>query len=409
VRHPTRVEQPANTAVPTQYAVSNTREIAAGDSRSPDALRVTELTQSDDKPDLALRPQDAAVLIFTNVVWGSTYVVARAAMDTMPPLVLAFARLALAALVMALLGCHRGGSPSGAKPDGRALRALIVMGLIGVGLAKVLGYQGLRLSTATDGALIVNLEALFTAGFAGLLLRQKLAGVQVAGVLVGCAGGLALTWPADAAALAGGRPLGNAIMIASIAAEAAASVLGVMAMRHFSALQVTALATYLGAAALAPFAWWEWHGAGYATPWLRWNTLAAVAYLALGATALTYWLWYRVLERVDAGRAAAFLYVQPLVGVALGIGIRSEWPSWLGWTGGALIAAGLVLSGSGSEPAAAREQVDHHQERGDQKGEVNQLTQQAESHADDPEHQQESDDTPEDTHASVECRSPSVE
>jgi O-acetylserine/cysteine efflux transporter len=305
-----------------------------------------------------LSPTDALLLTALNVVWGSTYVVARGAMEAMPPLVLAGIRFGFAAAVMALLGMHRDRPGAGGDRETgsrQVLPSLLATGLLGFGLAKVLNYEGLVRSTATDAALIINLESVFTVLFAAWWLHQRPRAAQVAGLLVAGAGGVLLAWPQGGAGDAAARALGNLLMIGSVAAEALASVLGVVAMRRYSDLQVTALATYLGAAALAPFAWWQWEASGRSLAWATWPNLAAVAYLALGATLVAYVVWFRVLARVSAGQVAAFLYVQPVVGVALGVGLRGEWPTALGWGGGLCVLAGLWLT---TRAADRRAEVD---------------------------------------------------
>lgn len=289
---------------------------------------------------------DALLLIAVNLLWGSTYVVARGVLDTAPPLVLAFVRFALAAAWMCAAGFHRDRTAGQPSPTPSARWALAAVGVVGFGLAKLLNYEGLARSTATDAALIVNLEAIFTAAFAGVLLGQRLSAVQWAGVWVAFVGGVTLVWPQDAAM--SGRALGNGLLVLSVAAEAVASVVGVQAMRRYSGPQLTAYATYWGTAVLAPLAFWQWRAAGFGTTWATPANGLGVLYLALVATVFAYVLWFRVLDRVDAGRVATYLYVQPLVGVSLGILLRGEWPTPLGLAGSVLVILGIVLS---SRPA----------------------------------------------------------
>jgi drug/metabolite transporter (DMT)-like permease len=295
-----------------------------------------------------LTAADAGLLLAANLMWGSTYVVGRDLLDTLPPLAVGWARFALGGLVLLLLGAHRtvpGAAPG--KPMREDFLAVAVMGVVGFGGAKWLAYEGLALSTATDAALIINLEAVFTALLAAWLLRQALVSGQWIGVMVAFAGGVALAWPQGGSLAASGRALGNALLIGSVAAEALATVLGARATRCYSGLQITALGTYWGALCLAVPGIWQWAGAGdSAVRWLTPWTIGQLCYLAVFPTVVAYVVWFRVLGRVEAGRAAAFLYVQPVVGVLLGILLRSEWPGLLGWAGGGLVFAGVLLASS---------------------------------------------------------------
>jgi drug/metabolite transporter (DMT)-like permease len=297
-----------------------------------------------------IAPRDVALLLGVNLLWGSTYAVARGALDTTPPLLLAFLRFALTAVVMLALRSHVRQEWTDEDPDERrrVRLSLVVMGVVGFALAKLLNYEGLARSTATDAALLVNLEAVFMALLGVAMLRQRLHALQWLGVAVACAGGIALVAPAEGSIGLSTRVIGNLLIILSVAAEALASVLGARALTHYSGLQVTAYGTYWGALTLLPLALWQWHGAGWTTIWVNAPNLAAILYLALGATLVGYWIWYRVLGRVEAGRVAAFLYVQPVVGVALGVLLRGEWPTPAGWAGGGLVLAGIWLA---SRPA----------------------------------------------------------
>jgi drug/metabolite transporter (DMT)-like permease len=283
-----------------------------------------------------------------NLLWGSTYVVAAGVLEAAPPLVLAFVRFCIAGAVMLLLRSHAAPpSKQRSSPAGSERWALLVLGVVGFGLAKVMNYEGLARSTATDAALIINLEAVFTAYFGRLLLGQKLTRVQASGLALAFLGGLLLVWPnqpATASHPGFERALGNGLMVASVAAEALASVLGIRAMAAYTGMQVTAYGTYLGGLSLFPFAVWQSAQNRFDLSWVTPANVLGIAYLAIGATLVAYALWFRGLARADASRAAAYLYVQPMVGLALGILIRKEWPTLLGWSGGLLVLFGVAMA-----------------------------------------------------------------
>jgi drug/metabolite transporter (DMT)-like permease len=259
-------------------------------------------------------------------------------------MVVAFLRFGLAALLLLALGAHRRAADVQASVPRADRFSLALMGLVGFGAAKFFTYIGLSRTTATDAALIINMEAVFTALLAGWLLRQRLGLPQWSGIALAFLGGLALVWPDGTAAAAHARALGNLLLIVSVGAEALATILGARAMRHYTGLQVTAFGVFWGAATLLIPAGWQWSAGGASLAWATPANLAALAYLAVGPTVLAYVLWFRLLARVEAGQAAAFLYVQPVVGVLLGIALRGEWPTALGWAGGALVLVGVILA-----------------------------------------------------------------
>jgi drug/metabolite transporter (DMT)-like permease len=58
---------------------------------------------------------------------------------------------------------------------------------------------------------------------------------------------------------------------------------------------------------------------------------------------LGYWLWFHALNHVDASAAAPTLFVQPLVGAALGILILHDTLTWATLLGAGLICLSLIL------------------------------------------------------------------
>lgn len=296
------------------------------------------------KPTGRVATADGLQLLLINLIWGSTYVVGRGLLERTPELVVAFLRFGLAALLLLALGAHRRPRGEAAVVPRADRLSLALMGLVGFGAAKYFTYAGLSRTTATDAALIINMEAVFTALLAGWILRQRLGAPQWLGIALAFGGGLALVWPDSTAVQAEARAWGNLLLIVSVAAEALATILGARAMRYYTGLQVTAFGVFWGAGSLLVPAVWQWSASGASLAWATPANLVALAYLAVGPTVLAYVLWFRVLARVEAGQAAAFLYVQPVVGVVLGIALRGEWPTVLGWAGGALVLVGVVLA-----------------------------------------------------------------
>jgi drug/metabolite transporter (DMT)-like permease len=93
-----------------------------------------------------------------------------------------------------------------------------------------------------------------------------------------------------------------------------------------------------------------------ATPQLAsmdWSSVTPVAWLglvysALVAYTLTNLLWFAVVERVGTARAAIYANLQPFLGAVFALFILSEPVNSLEWVGGAAIAAGILLSRTGS-------------------------------------------------------------
>jgi len=79
-----------------------------------------------------------------------------------------------------------------------------------------------------------------------------------------------------------------------------------------------------------------------------------VLYLAAAVSVVAYLLWFAVLRVVGAGAGAASLFLQPLIGAALGIWLLDEPLSGRVLVGGSLVVAAFLLASGGALPAFAR-------------------------------------------------------
>jgi drug/metabolite transporter (DMT)-like permease len=83
--------------------------------------------------------------------------------------------------------------------------------------------------------------------------------------------------------------------------------------------------------------------------------LLAIAYLAVGVTAVAFILWYSCVHRLGAGRAGLLTGIAPIAAAAIGIPVTGTMPGAAVWAGIALIAVGLAVGlGAGSTSTLKR-------------------------------------------------------
>lgn len=82
---------------------------------------------------------------------------------------------------------------------------------------------------------------------------------------------------------------------------------------------------------------WSDYGRLSATGW------AALLFLGIGASGLGYLFWYGALERIEASRVAAFLYLEPLVTLAAAVVLLGEAVTLEALAGGLLLLAGVAV------------------------------------------------------------------
>ena len=280
------------------------------------------------------------VLFFTNLVYGTSYVAARATLDAVPPATLALMRCVLATVLLgALLRRYPFTQPLTRGDHAR----LAAMGVLGFGAAFALSHSGLVRSTASNGALLMVVEPIAIMVLAPLMLGEALRRREGVGAALALAGTVVVVLNG----IPGMTPVvphwrGDLLLIASGLAYGAYSLIGRDVLRRHPPLPVTAVSVMWGTASLAPLAALEWWSGQRPAlgPW----PLAGVFYLGFVITGLMYLTWNWALERVPAPRAAVFLNVQPVAGALLGVLVLGEALTVFMAIGGAMTVGGLWLT-----------------------------------------------------------------
>jgi len=299
---------------------------------------------------MSRRQRALLILAGANCLWAGSYVTGKAALATWPFASLNMLRFTIAAAVLFPYLWHQRHLLPRGRGDQLRLAAMCGLGFIG---NKAFEYWGLSLSTATDMALLIAAEALVTVLLSVLFLGERIRHWETAGLLVGgfgvylvVVGGLRLP-----TGFGGGQALGNLLILVSLVLEAIFTVVGKTVVSRYPPFLVTA-AIVTGSLV----AWWPAGLAALAVrgwPPLTWGVVVGGLYLGLVTTVIGYWAWFYGLQRVMPGAMAPLLFIQPLVGTALAVLIRSERPGLATLVGGGLVLAGVSLVVSQRHPAEA--------------------------------------------------------
>ena len=280
------------------------------------------------------------VMLGANVVYGTSYVVARVTLDSVPPAMLAFLRLAIASLALALLSR---GQP--AQPLSRAdRRAIAWMGILGFAGAYVASNWGIAHSTATNAALLITVEPVAMILLSPWYLGERLSRRGAVGATLTIVGAAVLVVNGIPGVTEKLVPhwSGDLVLVLAGVAYASYSLLGRRVLERHAPLIVTTRSLTWGAVALLPVAGFEW--ASGARPVWTATAVTGTLYLAIVITALGYVVWNWALARVPAPRAAIFLNVQPIVGALLGAGLLGEPITLFTVLGGVLVVTGLAVA-----------------------------------------------------------------
>ncbi len=272
------------------------------------------------------------------VIWGSTYLAIRYAVESMPPLLMVGSRFALSGTILYAWSRARGA----AKPTAAEWRTASVTGflLICIGNGSVAWAE--RRVPSGLAALLVAVVPLWMV----LLDWIRPGGMRprapvVAGVIVGLVG-LAVLVGRDS--FSGGNggvdALGAGVLVAASMGWAIGSVYNRHGARPESASMSTALQMIAGSVALLVLGFLlgeprelDVSSISLAS-WLGWIYLVTFGAL-IGFTAYIY-----LLNHVSPAKAATYAYVNPIVAVLLGWAVAGE-PV----TPRTMVAAAIILGG----------------------------------------------------------------
>ncbi|KAA2258533.1 EamA family transporter [Solihabitans fulvus] len=276
-----------------------------------------------------MSPRHIALAALVAAVWGVNFVFIEIGLANFPPLLFSALRF-LAAAVPAVFFV---GSPR------VAWRWVIAVGLI-LGVAKFgLLFIGMHAGMPAGlSSLVLQSQAVFTTGFAAVLLRERPRRAQVAGMLVAAAGiGLiavdgGLTAPASAFALvvgaAGCWGLANIVLRRASPPDMFRFMVWVSAVATLP-LFALSLLTEGPDRDLAALAGLNLPGVG------------AILYVALASTLFGFGVWGFLLREYDASTVAPFSLLVPIVGMSSAALLLGEPLTPLRCAAAALVIAGV--------------------------------------------------------------------
>jgi len=276
-----------------------------------------------------------------SLIWGSTWIAAKAGVSDTPPLFFATARFVVA---IACLAAFVRGFGAAFAPALR--RRVVVSGLLVNAGTYGLLFWGMQ-TVASGVAGLVNL-ALIPVGLLGLsvLAGQEKAGWRHAvALLLGSAGLVLVFW--RNAGFGGGRGewLGVAAIVAGTFCYCLGALLSRPLLQTLAPLQLTTAQAIVGVIALAALSLaFETVTTATLAALLTPKLIAALLAVSLLGTIVGYSIYLRLLRVWGAFRAGLYAFVSPVVALAAGALALGETIGWREVAGAAAMLAGAAVA-----------------------------------------------------------------
>jgi drug/metabolite transporter (DMT)-like permease len=283
-----------------------------------------------------------AALVIVMVVWGSTFVVTKAAMREFPPFTLAFLRFTVASLVLLIL--VRGWQRVAGLRQSVSFWRLTFLALTGFALFTTAFNYALLFGSASQGALIYAISPAVIAVCGALFLKERLHLRSVLGITLSIGGAVTIALGSARQLESAPAPiLGAVLMLWTVVLWGAYTVVAKQ-VAYADQLALTFAISALGALLLLPAAAIELAIRGFgATSEYGW---LGVLYLGILASAACYALYNFALRQLDASTVGVYTNIDPVVGVACAFLFLGERLSAAQVVGAAVIFAGMWLASS---------------------------------------------------------------
>ena len=285
------------------------------------------------------------------LIWGSTYLAIKYAVETVPPFLMTGARFLIAGSVLyawSMLRARRGGADAEPRQPAEVARrrwrdAFIVGALLIVGGTALVGWAELSVPSGITSLILATTPLWMVLMESAIEAKQAPTPRVIAGVVVGIAGLAVLVGPS---LFAGDGDL-NLLGVASLALAALTWSAGAMFSRRAavpaSPVRATAMQMVAGAllSVVVGFAIGEHRQLSFSA--ISPASMIAVGYLVV-AGALVGFTAYLWLMRVSTpSRVATHAYVNPVVAVVLGWASLGETITARTGVAMAIIVLGVVL------------------------------------------------------------------
>lgn len=277
----------------------------------------------------------AVVLAWGNAFVSIKYLLSAGHLGAMGLTAMRYVPAAAIALAVLLLGYERARVLACWRSEWRGIALYGITGVLGYNLA--LNYGETRIAAGT-ASLIVGLSPVLTLLAANLALGERITARKLGGILLAFAGLFIVVRWGSGEALDLRYLLGVLITFGAPVSWAVYTVVGKPMVTRSDPNIVTLSAIVWGSVPLAPFLPVGAAGALAPAEW------AALAFLTVVCTVFGFLVWSWALQRTEAARLGAVVYLIPLVTVLSETAMTGEPPNPGLVLGGAALIAGVVVA-----------------------------------------------------------------
>lgn len=275
-------------------------------------------------------------IIVALLIWSTSFIGTKIAYETFPPITLGAARFIIASIVLGILVVIK---KEFVKPKPKDLGLIAISGILGITLYFTMENVGVKLTTASNAALIVASYPAITVLLEWLIYKEKLTNFKTVGILLAF-GGIYLLSYTNNDAHEKSQLVGNLILIATGIVWAFYNFTTRKVVNKYPAITLSFYQTVAGTICFIPLTFIEMD------MWMPPTsiTLSALIYLGVLCSVVAFLLYNFGLRKLSAYTAVSLMNLVPIFGVIFSILILHESVSLRQFIGGVLIIIGVIFS-----------------------------------------------------------------
>lgn len=284
--------------------------------------------------------RDGGLFLLLSMLWGTAFVAIRAGLEYIPPVLFAGFRYDLAAILMLAYAASK---TTYWRPHTRGDWLTVGVGaVLIIAVYNAFLFVGQQDVTSAVAAILVATSPILTTAFSRALLPdQRLTAVGILGLILGLVG-VGLVVNPDPANLLASDLLAPGLVFTAAVAVALGSVLVQRIESDISTEGMTAWSFALGAVLLHLLS--AVHpGESLSSTEVTGGAVVAVVYLSVFASAIGYFIYFRLLERLGAIEINLVSYAAPIFAALFGWLLLAETLTPLAIVGFFVIFTGFVL------------------------------------------------------------------
>ncbi|HZT70671.1 MAG TPA: DMT family transporter [Terriglobia bacterium] len=293
--------------------------------------------------------RDWVMLLVSNFIWGSQFVMVKVAQEQMGPVFATFFPMTIATLILIPIVRKENKKNQNHVGTGRMpmadVRDFILIGVCGQVVAQLFVTWGVRLSLAENAALLMLCLPVSTAVMAHFFLGERMSLIRwisfalaIAGVLE-CSG---INW-SSLDFTSGKFLLGNVLVFCSVNGSAFYNAYSKKLLGRYTPLQVLLYSYYAVFVFMLPITVYSEPVSFLHLTHFSLAVWAALMVLAVLQYGLSMVLFLNVLSRLDATQAALSNYLIPFFGVLIAAALLGERLTRFMVLGGLLVLGSTLL------------------------------------------------------------------